>query len=218
MPAVTMQERLKGIAAGSGKVDLANEMLTIITPDLLPLDEPKPNLATPEGQKWLEPFLEDVELLVLDNLATLAPSGDEDKSKDWRPVQEWLLKLRRRGITVLLVHHAGKSGNQRGTSGREDVLDTVIALPHPEDYSPEQGARFEVHLEKARGICGDGARPFEAMLEIVEGAYVWSTSEIGKNPKRDKVLELRSSGKSLRHIAKETGISKSTVSRLAKAQ
>ena len=38
----------------------------------------------------------------------------------------------------------------KGTSRREDTLDTVIALRRPEDYSPEQGARFEIHLEKLR--------------------------------------------------------------------
>src|SRR3712207_8895249 len=53
-----------------------------------------------------------------------------------------------------LIHHAGKGGQQRGTSRREDALDTVIALRRPADYEPEQGARLEVHLEKARGVAG----------------------------------------------------------------
>jgi hypothetical protein len=30
------------------------------------------------------------------------------------------------------------------------ALDTVIALRRPKDYSPEQGARFEIHFEKLR--------------------------------------------------------------------
>ena len=63
------------------------------------------------------------------------------------PMQNWLLKLRRQGIAVLLIHHAGTNGRQRRTSRREDALDTVIALRRPDDYSPEQGARFEVHFE-----------------------------------------------------------------------
>jgi Protein of unknown function (DUF3489) len=63
-------------------------------------------------------------------------------------------RLRRRGISVLIVHHAGKGGQQRGTTRREDVLDTSISLRHPADYSPVEGARFEIHLEKARGVRG----------------------------------------------------------------
>ena len=37
-------------------------------------------------------------------------------------MQNWLLKLRRQGKSVLLIHHAGTNGRQRGTSRREDAL------------------------------------------------------------------------------------------------
>jgi putative DNA primase/helicase len=85
----------------------------------------------------------------------------------WTPIQEWLLKLGRRGISVLFIHHAGTNGRQRGTSRREDVLDTVMALRRPEDYSPEQGARFEIHFEKLRNhVDAKGAVPFEASIEL----------------------------------------------------
>ena len=40
---------------------------------------------------------------------------------------------RRRGMAVLLIHHAGKSGDQRGTSAREDIMDTVISLRRPRE-------------------------------------------------------------------------------------
>jgi putative DNA primase/helicase len=40
------------------------------------------------------------------------------------------------------------------------VLDTVIGLRRPEDYSPDQGARFEIHFEKLRHRA-DGVVPFE---------------------------------------------------------
>ncbi len=41
---------------------------------------------------------------------------------------------------------------QRGTSRREDVLDTVIQLKRPKDYEPEDGGRFEVHFTKHCGF------------------------------------------------------------------
>ena len=77
---------------------------------------------------------------------------------------EWELSLRRQNKSVLLIHHAGKGGTQRGSSRKEDVLDTVMSLRRPPDYSPTQGARFEVHFEKARGFYGPDAEPFEAQL------------------------------------------------------
>ena len=46
-------------------------------------------------------------------------------SPHFAPMQQWLLRLRRRGVSVLVVHHAGKNGDQRGISKREDLLDTA---------------------------------------------------------------------------------------------
>jgi hypothetical protein len=65
-------------------------------------------------------------LLILDNLSTLLANGSEGASDAWLPMQHWLLKLRRRGVAVLLIQHAGANGRQRGTGRREDALDTVI--------------------------------------------------------------------------------------------
>jgi putative DNA primase/helicase len=74
--------------------------------------------------------------------------------------------------------HAGKGGAQRGTSKREDVLDTVIVLRHPDDYSPSDGARFEVHLDKARGVYGEQAQPFEAQLTAVNHMMTWAMRDL----------------------------------------
>ena len=98
-----------------------------------------------------------VELAVIDNLSTLCRSGIENEAESWLPIQEWLLGLRRRGMSAMIVHHAGKRGLQRGTSRREDVLDTTIAMRRPKDYEPSEGCRFEVHFEKSRGFTGDDA-------------------------------------------------------------
>ena len=70
----------------------------------------------------------------------------------------WALKQHSAGRSVLFVHHAGKTGAQRGTSKREDVLDTVIALRRPGDYTPARALPLEVHFEKARGFSGDRSR------------------------------------------------------------
>ncbi|HSC94043.1 MAG TPA: hypothetical protein VLC73_03680 [Burkholderiales bacterium] len=43
---------------------------------------------------------------------------------------------------VLFIRHSGKSGMQRGSSRREDLLDVVIKLDHPSDYIAENGAQF----------------------------------------------------------------------------
>ena len=115
---------------------------------------------------------------MLDNLSSLTAVINDNDAESWGPIQEWLLRLRRRGISVLIIHHSGKGGQQRGTSRREDVLDTSISLRRPADYSPTEGAKFEVHLEKARGVHGDEAKPFEAKLETRNGVAVWTIREL----------------------------------------
>tara|TARA_R110002073_G_scaffold330843_1_gene515031 strand:+ start:2692 stop:4230 length:1539 start_codon:yes stop_codon:yes gene_type:complete len=142
MSASDLQERLKAIAPNVKDDTAAN--LRVLNPDLL--DQPMPDLATEEGQSAVEPLLAGVDLVIVDNLATLCRSGNENGGESWLAIQGWLLDLRRRGISVLLIHHSGKNGGQRGTSRREDVLDTVIRLQRPTDYNASQGARFEVHL------------------------------------------------------------------------
>ena len=52
----------------------------------------------------------------------------ENEADSWGPVQAWCLRQRAAGKSVLLIHHAGKGGGQRGTSRKEDVLDTVMSL------------------------------------------------------------------------------------------
>jgi putative DNA primase/helicase len=116
------------------------------------------------------------------------------------------------------VHHAGKGGGQRGTSKREDVLDSVIALRRPQDYRPNQGARFEVHFEKHRGFHGSNAEPFEARYEERDGAAIWTRTTIA-DVEMKRVVEAMRDGMSLRDAATELGMTKSKVERLkAKAR
>jgi len=194
--------------------------LQIITRDAQ--DCPMPDLSTLEGRESLEPYLVDSELVILDNLSCLFRTGDESNAECWHEAQEWLLDLKRRSITVLFIHHAGKGGAQRGTSKREDMLDTIIELNHPDDYTNEEGARFIVSYPKARGFHGIDARSFEAHLGNDDKGYFWSiTSELNATIKKEvdeglvgRIKELRSSGHPLGSIAQKEGISKTQVHRL----
>jgi putative DNA primase/helicase len=214
MPLVSLQERLRDISAGFG-TDIPNDGFRILAADDI---EGGINLSLEEGQQALEPLLEDIDLIILDNLSTLLTSRSEAASDAWVPIQTWLLKLRRQGISVLLVHHAGTNGRQRGTSRREDALDTVIALRRPEDYSPEQGARFEIHFEKLRNrVDAAGAMPFEARLETLDTdgrqRICWSSSDLTP-PMLMRAAELFGEGLTVREVAATLRISKSEAGRL----
>jgi putative DNA primase/helicase len=209
-----LKARLNVILAGLG-TQTPNDGFRVLAADHT---ERGINLSNSEGQQELERHLHDVDLLILDNLSTLLANGSEGASDAWLPMQNWLLRLRRKGVAVLLIHHAGVNGRQRGTSRREDALDTVIALRCPGDYAPAQGARFEVHIEKARALVGDGAAPFEAMVE----AFVTESGRAGirwvardlKPPVLYRAAELFRDGHTVRQVANLLGVSRSEAGRL----
>jgi len=131
-------------------------------------------------------------------------------------VQEWFLRLRQQHRSVLLNHHAGKSGAQRGTSRREDLLDTVIALQHPSDYVASEGLRCEVRYEKTRSFHGDEAKPFEVrMLLEGEGAASWTTKD-AEDSLLERAIALFREGGTVRGTAEELGITRSKAERLKK--
>ena len=214
MPLSLMQKRLSQIENSRG--NKIGGLFKILSPDVQEFGIP--DLSTREGQENIDDLMGDeIRLVVLDNLSTLIRSGRESESDSWLPVQEWVLRLRSKGKSVLLIHHAGKGGQQRGTSRREDVLDTVIALRKPENISPDSGTCFEVHFEKNRGLYGDEIKPFEARLETHlsndgEKNINWECKSL-EDSTFEKVCRLSNDGLSNTEITQELEIHKSTVSR-----
>ena len=184
----TIQERLRAISNGMA-CNIPNDGFRVLAADQT---EHGINLSTEEGQKALMPHTKGVDLLILDSVSRL-------------------LSLRRQKTAMLMVHHAGTSGRQRGTSRREDVLDTVIALRRPEDYLPEQGARFEVHYEKLRHHF-EGAQAFEARLEDDGNAVRWRQSTVTSLPQVG--ADLFNEGYTVQAAANALGISRSAAGRL----
>jgi AAA domain-containing protein/DnaB helicase-like protein len=213
MPATVLREKLASIIAGSEQPAYANgELLKLITPDLQ--DEPMPDLATDAGQGLVEPYLDGVEVVILDNLSCLARSGRENEGEGWLPMQTWALRNRQRGISTVFLHHSGKSGSQRGTSRREDMLDLVVHLKRPADYTPTEGLRAEVHFEKCRALLGDDVSPFEVRLESSStGAAIWTVREL-RNVLTARANELFEAGHTVREVAATLCISKSKAHRL----
>jgi putative DNA primase/helicase len=212
MPATRIKGRLAEIHRARG-ADFQDRFR------LLSSDDPEnesgiPDLCTKEGQAQIEENLEGVTLLVLDNASCLFRSGDENEAQSWHAAQDWLMSLRRKGLAVLLVHHAGKNGTQRGTSRREDLLDYVIKLQPPEDAKPTDGARFTVTFEKNRHYYGPEIQPFEAKLVVNEqGKSTWVMQDIEAG-KRATIAQMLEDGMRVNAIAKEAGVSHGYVSQI----
>lgn len=89
-----------------------------------------------------------IQLLILDNLSSLAPGIDENSKLDFDPVNRWLLELRFSGVTIVLTHHTGKNGEQRGTSAHEDHTDMCYLICKTDLDKP--GCIFDLKVTKDR--------------------------------------------------------------------
>ena len=161
---------------------------------------------------------DEIKFLVLDNVASLCPGANENIKSDWDPINQWLLSLRHNNITVILVHHLGKGGKQRGTSAREDNVDNIIHLKKPGRYSAEQGCRFDLVFDKFRGKIetgdGDLIRNREMWYrQNGDGGWEWSECDSLLENSKEILRDLVESGLTLKKIAEKHGMSQPTISR-----
>ena len=177
------------------------------------------NITSPELQEATILFLEskpEVRLIILDNLSSLAKIR-EDKSDDWREkFNPFLVKCRRLGVAIVLIHHTNKSGEQRGTGAREDNLDISILLKTVASEDND-GAYFNVEFTKKRGICGPEFDPFNAKLVYNDkGLFDWVIEEADLNVKERLLKLLENSGNdstSVTEAAEELEVSKGAISK-----
>jgi len=184
------------------------------------------NISNPIWREMLYNTLaeqKEYKVLVLDNLSSLAPGLDENTKKDWDPINQWLISLRHLGVAVIFIHHSGKSGRQRGTSGREDVLDCTIKLTRPKNFDLSEGtAYFNVEFEKARNIePGADLSPFSLKLAEVDEKrnLKWETHEKASkaNEKETEIKVRLLDEERNKDIAKAVGCSPSYVSQVKKS-
>ena len=157
---------------------------------------------------------DDPELVVLDNLASLVGfrTGDPDR---WHELQHFLMLQRRYGPR----HPDGPSRQQAGPAARHQPA-RGHARPgdgarRRADYQPQDGARFEIHFEKARGLYGDAVDPIEARLETDQAGvarWSWRPVQLGQ---LERVAALLRQGLKPNRVAQELGIAQSYCYRLS---
>ena len=215
MDASTLQERLTEIAKGWGNILPSRTFFKTITPDLQPKFPPRIN--TKEGRLRIEEHLQEGCLQVLDNLSTLCPGGDDEESEDWAAIQEWILYLRRKKIATAVVHHAGKSGTQLGTSKKEHQLSSNLRLKST--GRPEEGLKVEARLDKLRRRGKDGrfeerwSQPFEISLRVDDGAATFSIRPM-LELLRQKAIRYLQAGMRESEVVLETGLTRYQIYRL----
>ena len=209
LPGSLLQQRLKYLGQPT-------DNLRILSRDILLRDGNimLPDLATPEGRAFLDKVIEqeDSEVIVLDSLSTLFRAGVENDAESWQEPQDWMLGHRFQGRTIIFAHHEGKNKTPRGTSKREDTLDTSIGIRRRDDLKEDDTeSAFEITFTKQRSFTE--SRPLIAHMAISENGTIEWRHEFG-TAKRDEVIELVGEGFSQADIAKKVGLSKGRVSQI----
>lgn len=144
-------------------------------------DETIPDIKTEIGQKLIEDQAELTlkrtgkhPFIVLDNLRSLSNYKEND-SDEYRLINSWLLKLRARKYSIIVIDHHGKAigGGPRGTSTKTDNANTSILI----NSVREKGNPFmvmKVAFDKARGLKPNETDEFEAVYDFAGG---WTKQE-----------------------------------------
>jgi putative DNA primase/helicase len=176
-----------------------------------------PDLAMEEGRAFLDEIIgrEKIELIILDSLSTLMRSGVENDAESWAPIQDWLLQHRFHSRTVIIIHHEGRSGKPRGTSKREDVLDTIIRLEaiKDDDAVNDDEVTFGLTFTKTREFYGAEAAPLRLHLSTKLGTANW-THELQRDHVHEHAKKLQKDGLTQKEIAKELGLTQGRVSQI----
>ena len=165
-------------------------------------------------------------LIIFDNLSALRAGVDENDNAALDGLLRWFLQLRHRGYSILLIHHAGKGGDQRGASRLEDFLDTTIKLDRLIDQQESTGASFNLAFTKTRG---PGFKPAELRLTLTEdedGTLRWRYAEAQRREASDGTLkaihygpkkDMKSRFQTQQDIADALKVQKSTISKHLKS-
>ena len=213
MPLDNLLERDRALSGGKGSkvMYLQHEALFHTRRKVL-------NLADPTHQKAISRLCDTkrVDVMFLDNLSCLFAGVKENDADDWERVLPWLLALRRNRLAVVFVAHAGRNGQMRGTSRREDAAFWILQLTRPDDAaSDENGARFLCRFDKNRNATDIECPPIDWTFSRGSGGC----TEVTWKPisALQKLRALIESGiTSASNLAMEMKLSTSTVCRLAK--
>ncbi len=139
----------------------------------LKLDKPGPQAAF---LKFLEEQPLPFKMITLDAYSALTSAEfDPNQAADVRPVVQFLIELRLRGYTVLLLQHTGKDQvTQRGSSALEDQLDTSILLHRDPAYKGRE-AEFKVTFPKTRDLGVAESDLILTLQQQADGTLGWST-------------------------------------------
>jgi hypothetical protein len=112
------------LKAGMG-VNISNDHFRLLAADHTDI----PDFATEAGQRGLDPLLDGVDLLIIDNISTLCWTGSDNSAASWTSMQEWILRLRF-SHRAIIAHDTGRISKIDCTRGGGKQVSVSSAPAH----------------------------------------------------------------------------------------
>jgi hypothetical protein len=145
-------------------------------------------------------------VIILDTL-TAVGKFDTNDADACRLFNSFLLRLRFKGYCVILIHHAGKNGTQRGRTDAEDNMDLVMQLTPPEGHDPGDGLKACVSYTKIR---------YGGRLQNFACEYIGGSWRVLVDSEEKEIVERLNMGESLRSISALLGVTTARVRKIRK--
>jgi hypothetical protein len=231
-----IQERLRGLLAGAEGTDREQTLsnLILISRQGQTGEAWFPSITDPEGVAFYRDLIAEhnADLIVFDNFSRLGEVEDENAASSFNAIVQTLLSLKQLGVATMLVHHAGKSGDFRGSTKLAATFEVIVKLDVGDKWFPTslpdivgnngaddvvRGAAFLTRFEKMRS----GERPAEMYaglrsVPLFEGgrSLRWSYKS-ATNPRLYQILEGLEEERwaTQQAIAEELDVNPGTISR-----
>jgi putative DNA primase/helicase len=132
-------------------------------------------LTDPRYREFLlEKIIEhNYDVVFIDNVVSLFPGVEMNSEKEWSPINQWLLELRKHDICVVLIHHLGKDKKKgaRGTTLLIDNANDVLRLTRPKGHKIEDGLKFKLKFEHFRTCVKDKDLITSRTIEYDDGLW-----------------------------------------------
>lgn len=193
MPMDTIKERTELLLKALPGIDheLIRQNLHVFARQFQDASVTFPNLATTEGQAELERQAVGYDLVILDNLSTLANVEDENASKAFQPIVGFLMRMKQLGQGCILIHHSGKKASTyRGSSMLATTFEVILGLEKLSGLKAAHGTAFQIKWDKLRAKPDERIKSWEVWLDEDHWEFEAAASE-----EVDILLEALKSGK-----------------------
>lgn len=129
-------------------------------------------------QQWIE--LADPDVVVLDTVRSAYPGLQENNADEWAQINKLAVRLRNSGLSVILVHHSNKPGEngvgrEAGSTNQLTVLETQIRITQvfdDEQTAKQNAGLFDEDYESPVWPLLQSKLPSDARLNmVIEARY-----------------------------------------------